>query len=78
MNSNDSGFQDPPVSTEIGTKYVSWQVCCTARFCLLLPCLLPLLRYLLSQQDEMQHILYLLSYNIRYLSSTYLHIVIFL
>ena len=34
---------------------VSWQVCCTWRFCLLLPCSLRLLRSLLSQQDEMRH-----------------------
>ena len=30
-------------------------VCCTSRFCLLLPCSLWLLRSLLSQQDEMRH-----------------------
>ena len=34
---------------------VSWQVCCTSRFCLLLPCSLRLLRSLLCQQDEIRH-----------------------
>ena len=34
---------------------VSWQVCCTSRFCLLLLCSLQFLHSLLSQQDEMRH-----------------------